>query len=484
MKKIFLIGSISLLCIACSVGPNYHRPPIYKNNKIADSLYLKSNSKRKINPLWYQSFGDDNLNKLIEQGLEHSPNIKVAIEKMQQARYKLYIDRSGFLPSFDAKGQYNKSNQTLAGALPINSDYYQVGLDASWELDIWGGRRRLDESARAMLKATAADFDNVKISLISEIANQYINWILAEKQLSLMENNLKLQTDIFETVEAKYKAGLADSLDYEQAKSLLDSTKMKIPQLRLEEKSYQNALSILVGKLPVDIIKNKSDILYKKFSFELASLYDLPVDIVRNRPDVQATEQQLIAENALIGQAIANLFPSVSLSAFLGYQNNTLSPIFGPDFNMYTNGAVIHLPILHWGELINQVKLQESATKQAFALYQASLLNAVADISNAINSVKEETKRNISAKAMMDSTKEISTLSLQKYQNGLIEFSDVLTAEQNKISAEQEYLQSNAKIYQNIVSFYKSVGGGLAIDRNKSVCQMACSTEDGMPCKD
>lgn len=471
MDKFILIAGVSLLCISCSVGPDYHRPPLYKNSKIAQNLNLKSGSTHKIDPEWYKSFNDPFLNQFVALGLQQSPNIKVALEKMHQARYRLYIDRAGFLPGFDAKGNYNKSDQNLANTFPIKTEYYQVGVDASWELDIWGGQRRLTESAAAMLKAAAADYDNVKVSLISEIATQYINWRLAEKQLEITKRNLELQQEIFDVVNSQYKAGLADDLAYEQAKSVLSTTKMQLPQLRIAEKSYQNALATLVGTLPSDIVKGPPNLLDKKFELDLNQLYDLPVEVVRNRPDVQAAEQQLIAENALIGQAIANLYPSVSLSGFLGYQNKTLSPIFGPDYNMYTTGAAINLPLLHWGELINQVRVQESATKQAFALYQASVLTAIADISNATKSVEEESQRNKSAAASMSSTSQILDLSMQKYQNGLIDFSDVLTAEQNKLSAEQEYLQSNANIYLDVISFYKAIGGGLGTNRNNPVCQ-------------
>lgn len=471
MNKLLLLCGVSILCTACSVGPDYKRPPVYRDEQIAANLNLKPESARHISPDWYKSFNDPDLNRLIAEGLKHSPDIKTALEKMRQARYQLYVDRAGFLPTFDAKGTYDKSNQNLAGSFPIDSEYYQVGIDAAWELDIWGGQRRLTESAAAMLKAAAADFDNVRLSLTAEIASQYINWRLAEKQLMITEQNLKLQQEIFDTVKAKYDAGLADDLAYKQAQSVLDTTKMQLPALRIQEKSYQNALSVLVGKLPSDIIKRSSEILKTSLPFDSRSLYDLPVDVVRNRPDVQAAEQQLIAENALIGHTVANLLPSVSLSGFLGYQNRTLSPIFGPDYNMYSLSGAVNLPLLHWGELVNQVKIQESATREAFALYQASLLTAVADISNAMKGVSEEEIRNRSARSSMEATQEILDLSLQKYQNGLIEFSDVLTAEQNKLTAEQDYLQSNANVYLNVISFYKAVGGGLGFNRNNPACR-------------
>ena len=462
MNKWLLICSVSFLCVSCSIGPDYKHQDVFSDDEITGTLNLVNNSKKQFNTDWYTLFNDTDLNNLIEEGLKNSPDIKVALEKLRQSRYNLYIDRAGFLPSFDGKGDYNKSNQNIAGTLPVESDYYQVGADASWELDIWGGQRRLTESAKAMLKATAANFDNVKISLIAEIATQYINWRLIEKMINLTEKNLNLQKQIFETVKEQYDAGLTDNLAFAQAQSVLNTTEMQLPKLKAQEKSYQNSLAVLIGKLPSAIVKNTINPLDKKLTLNIKALYDIPVDTIRNRPDVQQSEQQLIAENALIGQAIANMFPSVSLSGFLGYQNNTLSPIFGPDFNMYSTGIAVTMPFLHWGELLNKVKIQESATKQAFALYQASLLTAISDISNAVKMTEEESVRNKSAAKNVKSAKQILDLSLAKYKNGLTDFSDVLNSEKNKLSAEQDYLQSKADIYINIIRFYKAVGGGFS----------------------
>lgn len=471
MNKSLLITCASLLCFACSVGPNYKQPKIYTDEQINDTLNWQKNTSDTITREWYKSFNDSSLNHLIAIGLENSPNIKVALEKMRQSRYQLYIDRAGFLPTFDMSGKYNKSNQGIIDAFSSNNEYYQVGIDASWEIDIWGGQRRLTESSAAMLKSAAANFDNVKLSLAAEIASQYINWRLTEKLLSITEENLRIQRNIFNLVEEKYRVGLADDLDYEQARSVLQTTQMQLPELRANKKSYQNALAILVGKRPSEIVKENSNLIIQKPIFDKNKLYNFSADIVRNRPDVQIIEQQLIGENALIGNAIANLFPSISLSAFLGYQNKTLSPIFGSDYNVYTTGGIINLPLLHWGELVNQVEIQKSVTRQTLALYEASLLTAIVDISNAITSVEEENIRNNSAKSSMISTSKILDLSKTKYQNGLINFSDLLTAEQNKLSAEQEYMKSNANIYLNLISFYKAVGGGFSINRNNQAYQ-------------
>ena len=477
MNKLFLIGGISALCIACSVGPDYQPPKIYNDGELSENLLLTPYSKAKISHYWYRNFGDENLNQFIDLGLKNSPNIKTAKENLKQARYQLYINQAGFLPFFDAKGEYSKSNQNLAGAFPVDSDFYQVGADATWEIDIWGGQRRLNESSLALLEATASDFDNVKISLIAEIANQYIGWKSVEKQITLTEKNINFQKEIFENEKIKYQSGLSDDLTFEQAKSLLSSTQMQLPALKAKEKAYQNALAVLIGVLPDKITKSSENLLDKKPAFDLSLLHDLPAEIIRNRPDVKSAERKLASENALIGNRLANLFPSLSLSAFLGYQNNTLAPIFAPDFNMYSNQALVSLPILHWGELVNNVKIQKSKTRQAFNLYQSAILTAVSDISNAIKSVEEEVKRNEYSHNAMKSSRNVSELSLKKYQNGLTDFSDVLTAEKNKISAENEYIASNAQVYLNIISFYKSIGGGLASNQDNRSCRANTSNK-------
>lgn len=484
MFKFVLLCGMVLICTACSVGPDYKKPPVYRDEDIAAGLGLRPGTPPCITPDWYKSFNDSSLNRLIAEGLKHSPDVKTAREKLKQARYRLFIDRAGFLPDFDAKGTYDKSHQNLAGSFPIDSEYYQIGLDATWELDIWGGQRRLNESAKALLKAAAADFDNVRLSLVAEIASQYINWRLSERLRQITEKNLELQQHIFETVKSRYDSGLADELSYQQARSVLDTTQMQLPEILIQEEAYRNALAVLTGQLPQNINKSSDNILKQPPAVEIQEFYHLPVEIIRRRPDVRTAEQQLAAQNALIGQAIAGLLPAVSLSGFLGYQNRRLAPIFAPDYNMYTLGTVINLPLLHWGELLNQVRIQESATREAFALYQASLLTAIADTANALKSLDEEKKRHRNAEKSMIATQKILELSLKKYQSGLIAFSEVLTAEQNKLEAEQTYLQSNADIYLSIIRLYKALGGGFTANRNNQACQKDETNSAAVPDKD
>ncbi len=472
-----------LSCSACAIGPNYEKKIFYPDEKIIQELNLQ-NSKKNVATDWFKIFGDTYLNELIETALKNSPTIKIAKEKLQQARYGLYVAEAGLLPDFDISGEYLKNSPSNAVEPMVKQDYFQVGFDASWEIDIWGGQRRLIESNYAMLKSVGADLDNVKLVLISEIASKYINWRLYQKLIENTKINIDNQNKIYETIKSQYLAGLVDERTFNQAESLLKSTQQKLPSFIMNEKNMLNALALLVGILPSEIMDTKSSILENEFSFDITSIYNISAKVVQYRPDVYSAEQQLIAQNALVGNKISNLLPSLSLSSFLGYQNNTLSPIFAKDYNMYSSNVQTLLPLFHWGKIVNDIKIQQSITKEALNNYHSSLLQAVIDISNAITSVEENSKNAKLAKENFTLYENIANLSKIKYDSGLISFSDFLDDKQNEISAQILKYQALADFYTGIISFYKSVGGGLNTNYSETGVQKVLTAKDCVPCKD
>ena len=482
MNKIFLCTLI-FSCTACAIGPNYEKKVFYTDEKIAQELNIK-NSKKNVSSDWFKIFGDSYLNELIEIALKNSPTIQIAKEKLQQSRYGLYIAEAGLLPDFDISGEYVKNSPSAAVEPMAKQDYFQLGFDASWEIDIWGGQRRLIESNYAMLKAAGANLDNVKLVLISEVALKYIYWRLYQKLVEDTKINIENQTQIYETIKSKYLAGLVDEMTLNQAESLVKSSKQKLPSFVLSEKNMLNALALLIGVLPSEIINKQSTILENEPNFDINSLYDISANIVQTRPDVYSAEQQLIAQNALIGNKMSNLLPSLSLQSFLGYQNNTLSPIIAKDYNMYSSNVQTLLPLFHWGKIVNDIKLQQSVTKEALSSYQSALLQAVVDISNAIASVEQNSKNAKLTNENFILYQNIADLSKRKYDSGLIAFSDLLDAQNNKISAQIAKNQAKANMLEGIISFYKSVGGGLSANYNVPDDRKALTTSVHEPCKD
>lgn len=452
------IVAVILLLASCSVGPDYKQPQVYSDEAINKSIGLKNNPELIINHQWYKTFGDEQLNRLVEDGLKSNPDVKSAIEKMQQSRLKLQIARADFGPMINAKGEYSDAKAFQTPEIKTKNDYYMIGFDATWEIDIWGKNRRQTESAKAFLQAAGKNYDNIKISLTAEITKAYINYRLNEKMLQIINDNYRLQSEILQIVEAKYKAGLADDLALEQAKSAQLSSKVQIPDFEIAFKSAQNNLSILTGKLSNQLNFESSDLLEHTPQITTEGLVQLPANVIRVRPDVQYYERTLAAQNAMIGAAIGELFPNLSLSGLLGWQNNTLAPIFADKYEVYSLGGTLSMPIFNWGKLRNNVKLQESVTREAYNDYQKALLNATADVSNSIKNLTEQQNKLKTCEANRRANNKILDLSVLKYQNGLTDFTDVLYAQENKLSSDKEYCQTLASLYIGIAGFYKAIG--------------------------
>ena len=482
MRKFLTISLISL-CSACAIGPDYQKNEIYSEKQISKELNINNNLNANVSTEWFKLFNDAYLNELINIALKNSPTINIAKEKLYQARHNLYITEADLLPSFDATGEYIKSSPASVVEPMAKQNYYQVGFDASWEIDIWGGKRRLIESQKAIFKSVGANFNNVKLILISEIALNYVNWHLYQKLIDETNITIENQTKIFETTKSKYDAGLVDELTLNQAESLLKSTKQKLTQYIINKKNTLNSLAILIGILPSKIKKSDSSIYDNEISFDLKLLYNLPANVIQTRPDIWAAEQQLIAQNALIGNKISKIFPSLSLSTFLGFQNNTLSPIFAKDYNMYSNNIETILPVLHWGKIINDIKIQRSTTKEAFETYKTSVLQGIINVKNAITSVEENSKNSKLAKENFSLYQNIVELSKQKYENGIIAFSDYVNAEQDKISAQISKYQSLNNLFIGIISFYKAIGGGFQTNYSATDDQKVLTTSVDEPCK-
>lgn len=468
MVKSFLSGIYLLLLVSCTVGPDYKHPDIVTDEQLQKTLNLRPSNKQ-ISLYWYKEFNDPILNNLIEKGLKQSTDIKIAIEKLHQARQNLRINNTKYLPTFDASGTYYylKDSRIYTGE-PLSTDYFQLGLDSIWEIDIWGGGRRLNEQYKALFAAASANLQNVQLALTAEITSTYIQLRHVQEQLQIARKNEVLQKSLYELIKQKYDAGLADDTTYNQAQYLLSSTRETIPQLEASENTLQNSLSVLTSTLPdtkdSQFIYPKTNIIKEPLRYNISKLYEIPVDVIRNRPDIRILEYQLMAQNAAVGQAISNMFPNVNLSAFWGYQSKNISSLIGGGSNTYNYSPTINLPIFHWGALVNNVKLQKSFAREDLQQYKQGVLEAISEIKDAAYNIEKEYQRNQETQKALAAQQEVADISTIKYKNGLIEFSEVLTAQQNLLNAQNTYIESNANLYNYITGFYKAIGGGYTIN--------------------
>ena len=456
-KFYLLLGSFALF--SCTLGPDYQRPENFSDEQIKKSLNLDPQNTF-FSHDWYKDFNDDQLNRLVEKGLENNKNIKIAIAQLKQSRNALKINSVKYLPQLDAGGKYEFSKVGKNAGTPIEYNYFQSEFDASWEFDIWGAGRRLSEEYQALSNAAAQNLENVKVSIVSEIVTDYYNLRTAEEQLRVAQENLVLQEKIFNIVKQKYQNGLADELSYKQADYMVEQTKASIPDFSSQITLYKNAIAMLTADLPdANYLKLKGiNPVSKAFNFEIKRLYKIPVSTLRLRPDIMAAEYNLIAKNAAVGQAITELYPSINISALAGYQSFSGHKLFSSNSSAYGYTPTVKLPVFHWNALRNNIDLQKNIKEEYLHTYEQTIINAASEISNAMARIKNEYERNRSLRLSYNRIKDVLSLTMEKYNNGLIEFSDVLAQEQNLLKTHQDLISSNGTLYTNIAAFYKSIG--------------------------
>ena len=461
MRKLPYFCFVTLVCVSCKVGEDYTAPEIYGDATLARTLHIDKQTP--VARKWYNDFNDSQLTALIERGLAGSADIKTATARLKQARAQLQISRAQLLPQINAQGGYNyeKTSNNIGPA--ADSHYYNIGFDASWEIDLWGKNRRQTEAKQATLRVAEYTLENVRLTVAAEIAADYINLLQNAENLRLAEQNARLQQEIFATVKAKYGSGLSDESAYDEARYLLENTRAQIPEYRAGVEQYRNALATVIGVLPTELNINTtaSKQLSSAAWAKRQNLFDFPAAMLRNRPDVAAAEQKLIAENALVGAAVAELYPDVSISGLWGYAAQGGSKLIRPSSETYSYAPLISLPLLDWNRLQNNVRLQKYIREEAFEDYKQTVLSAVAEIRDAQTAYYEALQSAKNRLAALENMRSVLKLKQQKYSNGLIEFSDIVTAEQNLISAEQAYIASKAQILLQQIAFYKAIGAPL-----------------------
>jgi NodT family efflux transporter outer membrane factor (OMF) lipoprotein len=452
------------LCQACTVGPDYQAPDMPEDLQIAETLSL--NGKHTDIPQnWYECFQNPELNRLIETALQNSPTIESSIAKLRQARSLAAVNRATYLPMLNADAEYewNKSSRNIG--LSTDTHDLKLGFDASWEIDLWGAGRRLNEQSARQIEQAFYNLSNIKTVLAAETAVTYFQLLTEKEKLRIAKENLVLQEEIFRTVSQKFQSGLTDSASYRQALYAVDNTKSLLPAMEYQIEAYQNALAVLLGVLPNKLPIDKHAVfnpVQKVYAYDLEQLYSLPSNIIRTRPDVRAAERALAAQNAAIGQAVAALYPNVSISGLFGFEADTGSKVFHSDSQTYGYVPTLSLPLWNWNKLQNEISYQKDIKDEVFQTYRQTVFKAVEELGNAVKAVQTEYKANKNKRAAAQNMRQAFNDLREQYNSGLIEFSALLTAEQNLLTAQTDLISSNGMIYQNIIAFYKAAGGGYA----------------------
>jgi NodT family efflux transporter outer membrane factor (OMF) lipoprotein len=338
---------------------------------------------------------------------------------------------------------------------------YSAGLDASWELDLFGGQRRAFESASAQLAATEADLRDVLVTLLGDVGLSYIDVRTSQSRLTFAERNLEAQREVLDITRWRADAGLANVLDVEQARSSYEQTRAQIPSLQTALEQALNRLAVLTGQTPGSL----TELLAERRAIPTAPLQivaGVPADVLRRRPDIRAAERRVAAQSAEVGVATAALYPSLSLSGSIGLQSLSASDVLD-GFRTDRVGLSLSMPIFRGGALRQNINVQNAVLEQTLATYDATVLAAYEEVENALTSWENEQRRHEALLAAVESARTAAELALVQYNSGLVDFQTVLTADRQLISLEDSLAISDGELTANLIRLYKALGGGWSV---------------------
>lgn len=407
---------------------------------------------------WWDSLGDSMLTELVMMSLESNKDLASARAKISEARAALGINKAAMLPWLDTTDYWS------AGKSPLTTDgnkvdTYRLGLDASWEIDIFGGRRATVKAGVATLEAQYAALHSTWVSLSAEVAINYLSLRTLQERLEVAKNNLALQEDSLNMLSSRYKAGLVDGLAYSQSKSVYEQTKATIPPIETSIEAVKNNLAVLTGVIPGALeekLKDKQPIP----KGDTVELVGIPADALRQRPDIYFAERQLIAQLARTKSARADLWPKFYLVGSIGTEALDSGSLFSGPAKAYSFGPKITWPIFHWGAIKNNIRVQSAREEQYLAAYEKTILTAVGEVRNALTSEVRERQRNASLKLGLDAAKDALSVANDKYNSGLTDYNNVIIAQKAYLTLSEQYAISSGELTSNIVRLFKALGGG------------------------
>lgn len=465
LRVLLAVAGFGLLSACAPVGPDFHRPESWTEPE----WLLASQARYKAEPMelvqWWEVLNDPVLNELIAVAQQSNNSLKIAGLRVIETRAALGIAVGRQYP----QTQVAAGDATLIGAGGSGANdfsQYSLGVAASWEIDFWGKFRRGIESADASLLASIANFDDVFILLIAQVADTYTLVRVTEEQLRIAEENLELQKRSYDIASVLYRNGENSELDALQARTLLLATQATIPDLEATLRQTKNALSTLLGRPPGDISALLGGASSLPAVPEELSV-GIPADLLRQRPDVRRAEMLAMAQNALVGVAQADLYPSFSISGSLGFAADSraagdsgIGELFSADSLIYSVGPSFVWPFLNYGRIQNNIRVQDARLQQALVQYRETVIQAAREVEDSMAAFSGAHDQGEILSLTVDAARRSSDLSLLRYQEGFADYQRVLDSQQSLFTQEQRYATNQANVIRALIGIYRGLGGG------------------------
>ncbi len=472
---IFLIFAppIALVLSGCKVGPDYKpsQANVFPSWAGVSKTPTEQPSVTTSQPAdltqWWRKFNDPKLTALVEEAVKTNLDLQLAKSRLRQARAIRGVVTGGLWPAASGSAAYSRNHSPAGGTGTAgNYNLFQAGLDAVWELDIFGGIRRNVESAEANIQAAQEGIRDIQVSLIAEVALNYVQLRGFQQQIVVAQNNLKAQRHTADITRQKFTAGFVSGLDVANADAQVATTESQIPVLETSARQAMYALSVLLARPPAGLLEELSETKPLPVTPPEIPL-GLPSDLLRRRPDIRQAEAQIHSATAQIGVATADLFPKFSMTGSLNFQNNLLRNWFTDPSRTWSSGPSLNWPIFQGGSIVSNIRVQEALRDQAFINYQKTVLTALQDAENALIAFDKEWEHRKALNDAVVANRKAVYLSMQLYTQGQTDFLNVLNAERSLFASEDALVQSNRSTATSLIAVYKALGGGWEVEPSK-----------------
>jgi outer membrane protein, multidrug efflux system len=458
-----MLGSSTLILTGCVARKTVAAQPV---TTVAptwgyNSALFDSNSSRDLST-WWRKLEDDTLASLIEQALKNNPDLGTARSRLREARAQRKLAEANRFPS--ASVSISAAPNKTSGS-PL-SNLFSESFDASWDPDVFGGLRNAVAAADADVRATRADLHNTQVSLVAEVALNYIQLRTEQSRAEIAHQNEVSQSETLQLTSWRAQAGLVSSVDVEQARTNLEQTRAGIPTLESSIAQSEHQLATLLG-LPAPTLKIR---LSKAASLPGAPetiTVGIPAEALRQRPDVQAAEQRIVAETRRLRQQEAARFPTFSLTGSLGIQqltgiavNSGTAIVTGGTSELASLSASVLQTVFDAGRIRAKIETQNAVQEQAVIAYESTVLTAVKEVENNLVSVAKYREQVAALSAAEESSKNAAVLAKNRYMAGITDFQTVLDTERTTLTVQDSLAAAKGSVLTSVVQLYKALGGG------------------------
>lgn len=451
-----------LLAGCAAVGPDYVPPDLAApkgwNTALSGGLTATPPDARTLAG-WWSTFNDPALTQLIERAVDGNLDLGLGRARVREARARRGIARADAFPTVNLSGSAARVRTSQETGLGRVNDLYDAGFDAGWELDLFGGVRRSVEAAEASLAASREGLHDVMVSLLAEVALNYVEVRSFQTRLTLAQANQKAQEQTYGMVTTRSRTGLTSNLDLEQARYNLEETRSQIPLLQTGLEQAKNRLAVLLGENPGSL---KDELAERKAipTPPLKIAVGVPADALRRRPDIRKAERELAAQTAVVGVATARLYPGFTLSGSIGLEALSLANLFENQSKTFGLGPSFKWNIFDAGRIRRNIEVKNAIQEQALLAHEAAVLKALAEVENALTGYAKEQVRQRSLEAAAGAAQRAVEIAQDQYRSGLSDFQNVLNGQRALLSLQDQLAQSQGAVASDLISLYKALGGG------------------------